>query len=73
MESRDASLESLTQDILVECIELSNKLISMIDYGKDEMSHCVQGEILREYQKSMDKVASIADMIKKDLSVLPTE
>lgn len=60
------------QEILQDCTAATNRLLDLLDQDKHDISDCINGEILAEYQRGTDKALRIASEIKADLLKLQT-
>ena len=59
-------------EALRESIVIADRLLTMMDLGREEMPRCVNGEILKAYLESTDKAIAKVKGIKKTLVDLHT-
>lgn len=55
------------QEILQDCAAVTNKLLDLLDQDRQDISGCINGEILAEYQRGADQALRIVNEIKADL------
>lgn len=64
----DLNLELIK--ILDESMVTINKLVTLMKSDQDHMQRCVNGDILKEYQKVSDEVIEVVNDIQNTLIVL---
>lgn len=60
------------QEILQDCTAAANRLLDLLDRDRQDISGCINGEILAEYQRGADKALRTVNEIKANLLELQT-
>lgn len=53
--------------VLEDCAAMADRLLNLLDQDTQDMPNCVNGEILAEYQRGLDKALHTASEIKTGL------